>query len=147
MNDQPVTPASTAEVEQITPYLFREWAYDRQIVIYTVRDISRDTVETWVKSLQDTLETWPAGQPFLALFDLNFLEASLTPLIRDRLGGVMDSQHDLKGRSVLLMRKGFLVNLARLYLRNRRPGTRQRQIFFSRDEGLAWLAQELDKQD
>jgi hypothetical protein len=147
MNDQPMPPVSAPEVEQIAPNLFREWACDRQIVIYTVRDISRDTIDAWAKLILDTIDTWPAGHPFLALFDLNFPEASLTPYVRDRLGEVMDSQHNLKGRTVLVMRKGFLVNLARIYLRNRKLGIRERQIFFSREEGLAWLEQVLEKQE
>ena len=147
MIDQLPPPAPTSEVEQIAQNLFREWAFDRQIVIYTVRDISRDTIDAWSRLILDTIEAWPVGQPFLALFDLSFPEASLTPYVRDRLGEVMDSQHDLRGRTALVMRKGFLVSLIQIYLRNRRPGKRQRQIFFSRVEGLAWLAQVLEDQE
>jgi hypothetical protein len=147
MIDQPMPPVSTSEAEQIAPNLFREWACDRQIVIYTVRDIQRDTIDAWAKLILDTIEDWPAGWPFLALFDMNFPEASLTPFVRDRLGEVMDSQHDLKGRTALVMRKGFLVSLAQVYLRNQKPGKRERRIFFSRVEGLAWLDQALDRQE
>jgi hypothetical protein len=147
MIDQSPSPVSTSEVEQIAPNLFREWAYDRRIVIYTVRDMSRGTIDAWSRLILDTIEAWPTGQPFLAVFDLNFPEASLTPYIRDRLGEVMDSQHDLNGRTALVMRKGFLVSLAQIYLRNRKPGKRERRIFFSREEGLAWLAQALEQQE
>ncbi len=131
------------EPKPIMPGLLVEWTDDGQIVIFVVRDLSRPVIDAWVTELQAALDANPAGQPFLSLYDLNFPRVTLTPYAKARIGKVLEDHQNLSGRTALVMPRNFLVALAQIFLRGGKPGTRQRRIFHSREDGLAWLRESL----
>ncbi len=139
MSTSSLPPATSSAVEQITPYLAREWSHDKRIVIFTLRNLSFENIDACTKLLQETLAVWPPDQPFLMLFDALFKDVTVTPYLKSRLGAVIESHQNLSGRTALVMQKSFLVSLGQFFLRGRKPGSRQRQIFYTREEGMAWL--------
>ncbi len=48
-----------------------------QIVVFVFTDITVETVNTWMSSLRATVDTWPPGQPYLALYDLSNVQHSI----------------------------------------------------------------------
>ncbi len=131
--------ADPPESKQIMPGLRVEWTPDRQVVTFVVRDLSRPVVDAWVTELQAALDANPAGHPFLSLYDLNFPEVVLTPYVKARVGKVLEDQQNLSGRTALVMPRNFLVTLAQIFLRGARPGTRQRRIFHTTEDAMAWI--------
>lgn len=144
MTTVPEPPAPPADAEEVVPGLFVQWLYDRRIVVFIAHNVSHQTIDAWVEVLQNTLKDWPEDRPFLSLYEMSFPEATLTPYMRSKLGEVIETHQNLTGRTAAVVRKTFLVQLVNLFLRGRRPGIRQRQIFYDYNEGLEWLKEMLN---
>lgn len=50
------------EIETIAPSVIRSWSADRRLVIYTVEDEKRPTLDAWLASVESLSMGWPQGQ-------------------------------------------------------------------------------------
>jgi hypothetical protein len=138
-NKQPLPP----DVEYVAPGLTRQWLCDRKIILFIFKDVSHETVDACANGIIETIEKWPPEIPYLCAYNLCFPEASLTPYFRDRLKEVMERYRDRAGRTAIVIQRTFITNLAQFFLNTQKPGIRVRRIFFSLDEGVAWLKEAL----
>jgi hypothetical protein len=131
------TPPSAIEnpVEGLTI----EWIMDRRIVVYTIRDVSRTVANVWMDALESALASWTGDKPFLALYDVNFPGAVITPYARSRLSQMIDKFNSVYGRTAVVLPRSFTISVVELIFRARARGKRQRRIFTNYDQALNWL--------
>jgi hypothetical protein len=58
-------------VSRIGQELELEWYAGGSIVVYVLLDMLPEVLQTWSQVALDVLNDWPAGKPYLALYDLS----------------------------------------------------------------------------
>lgn len=122
-----------------------EWLDDGAIPVLTIRDVARGTIDIWFKLLVDIMKAWPADRPFVIMHHIDTQDAFLSPYIRSRVKDLDKVNADLNGRVALVLPRTFVAQIARIFLRTARRTGVMTEIFFKREEGLAWLEKLLRK--
>jgi hypothetical protein len=142
MNDP--LPPSKSDASQLSPTVTLEWLADDRIPLFSVPNVSRGTIDTWIGMLAEMMKSWPPDRPFVMLHDISTKGAILTPYVRDRVKGLEAVNPSLKGRVALVLPKTFVVQLVKLYLRTAQRTDVATEIFFDRETAQEWLKQVLD---
>lgn len=125
---------------QLAEGLYKEALHDERIVAYTITNLHRETIDLWANDARQVFEAWPTQWPFLNLQDFsankNF---TVTPYLKKRAEELTSTRPDFIGRTAVIVPKSFIAQAARLFLAALKNKKRQRQIFFTREDGLAWL--------
>ena len=132
--------------EKISEKVYRQWRFDRRLVVYKLLDSSRETVDTWVKSVIDVLKEVPTTQPFLAIYDVSDVLA-LTPYARKRSMDIVTAAQHHQGAYALVLSNAIVSNVMRLFVRREIDPTNRRFVsqFFHRDsEAQTWISQWLE---
>lgn len=122
--------------------LHQEWADDGRIVILTVNDTSMETLDTWAKTVQNTILAWPSDQPYLLVHDYSQVDLLLSTYIRRKSEELAQLRPELKGKVAIIFKKSVMAHLAQVALNtlwNKGYQARQRKVFFQREEALQWL--------
>ncbi len=144
-NEQSAAPQPThsEHVEQLSPGLTREWLCDRRIVVYTVTDVRRESVDAWVDTFKTDTMNWPANQPMLVIHDFTAPGAVASPYARARAQEIVEVCPEVKGRAALVLSPSVFNSLIHLFLNRQNASTpRVRKTFMSREQALAWLLSE-----
>jgi len=118
-----------------------EWMFDNQLIFISFKDMSRETVDLWVKTLAPLMKDWPRDKSFRVLYDASDPSISLTPYLRTRVAEFTRVSGGLNGRAGLLMAKSFVAQITQLFLRSQQHPGIQTRIFFNREEAFAWVSQ------
>src|SRR5262249_33856073 len=131
---------ASGPVEQLSSGLTREWIHDGQIVVFTVKDVRRETLDNWTAAFKEAINNWPADRLFRVIQDLR-LAGGITPYGRARGQEMFHTRPEVRVWSALVLPTTFANNLIRLFVRAHRSpdGTRVREFFNTREEALAWL--------
>ncbi len=140
-----VIPDPTAVTEEISLSIMREWLENRRIVVYTVRDTTRATVDICYDQMSKTYQEWPADRIYLGLNDFSGKGSVLTPYVQKRLRDLQAVRPDLHGYVAIVMPQGLLGQLVRLFVRANPAPVRKYNVFFSRTDGLRWLFSRLNE--
>lgn len=120
---------------------------DYRIVVYVVPNTRRETIQTWGEIATQTGVDWPPDQLYLGLHDFSSANIVLSPLAYQWANHMTRETAHLEGYFAGAVPKTptaiFLENLLNNNLLPRVPSLNMR-IFFSRNEGLQWLASLLD---
>lgn len=144
------TPAKTpiaAYTETISNSLELHWFHERRIFIFSLQDISRDTIDQWTILLATFKDEWPLDQPFLTMADFSHVKNfTLTPYIRAKIEPIMQSHADKAGRTAVVVPKIFTAQAVEMFMLSSpiRQEHRQRQLFYTVAEGLSWLEEGLN---
>src|SRR5678815_5629625 len=92
--DLPAMPAAGRKSDSVT----LEWVADGRIPVFTVGDVTRATIDTWLNLLADILRLWPTDREFTILHDVSIQNAFLTPYARERVKDLDAVNPNLKGR-------------------------------------------------
>ncbi len=122
--------------ETIAPGITREWIANNQIVVFTMATVARSSIDALLNHVKQLMIEWPADRPYLALYHVADTTNGPTPYIRERFRDVQTWRPDLKAHIALVATRNFQGKLIQIYARTRGAVV---QMFFSRDEGLAWL--------
>ncbi len=127
-------------VEQLSSGVTREWLHDRQIVVYTVKDVRRETIDTWTEAFKSDIGDWPADRLFRVVQDLR-LAGGTTPYGRARGQEMFRTRPEVRVWTALVLPDTFVNTLIRLFVRAQatRNATRVREFFTTREEALTWL--------
>lgn len=124
-----------------------EWLHSQQIVIYKVNEFTRQSINDSVETVMKIVRQWPAGQPYLALMDYTDNKSiTLTPYYRQRSEDLLKAFPFLKGRSAIVMTKSSVAYSIKFYVKHgtgQKQSTLKRDVFFSRQDALSWLEEEL----
>ncbi|MFP4437055.1 MAG: hypothetical protein ACLFVO_07390 [Chloroflexaceae bacterium] len=145
-------------VDEISPHLHRCWYASRRIVVYDIFDISRGIINDWAELALNTIQTWAAGQPYLALHNisyrgvamkysglhLNIINPAITDEGRQRLSAILREKENFQGCIAPLVSIHFSGYFTRVLtdkaLRNRPARNFQYKIFTEKEPALSWLA-------
>ena len=143
---QPPTSAgsSPSQVQEISPSLSIEWLLNRQIVLVTLKDMSRGTVNLWVDSVSPIMRDWPRSQSFRLIYNAADPRVALTPYLRTKLAEFNQFSGGLEGRVALILAKSFVGQMTQLFLRTQRHPGIETRIFFSYDEAFAWVSANIE---
>ncbi len=138
---QSVSPVAVASnIEQISPSVTREWLFDRQIVVYTLANPRRDTVDAWIDAFRSDIMSWPADRPFFVVHDFSVKGSASTPYARTRAQELVDMRPQLKGRAaVVLPQSSITIAMIQVFLSRQRKTARTQRAFARRDQAIAWL--------
>lgn len=128
-------------ITQLSPSVTREDLCNGQIVVFTLTDMTRKTVDVWAEACIEVMTTCHAeGRPILVLQDFSRQGVVNTPYSTERGKVIADLYPDLKGRTAFLLppnQEGLRIKLYMKRTVNQR--TRERDAFDTREEALAWL--------
>jgi hypothetical protein len=136
---------AASSTETLTPSLTKQTYHEGKIVAFTITDMHRATIDDWSKAATRALEDWPTALPFLSLQDFSTIDNfSFSPYIRQKSEEMVTPRPDIRGRTAIVLKKSFGARLVQVFLLAKKNKLRQRQLFFSREEALKWLAEWLD---
>lgn len=146
-DDQPgpsdVSPMEPSSIEQLSPGVKREWLFAGKIVVYTVTDSRRESVDAWISAFKSDLMGWSADRPFLLIHDISVRDAAATPYLLARVQEMVLVRPDVRGRAAIILPGNFVDQMIRIFLdRQEKRVThipRERKIFASREQAIAWL--------
>lgn len=132
-------------VEQLGHGVTREWIQDHQIVIFTLKDFSRPSIDTWIKATKETIDHRP-GETFYILHDHSTSGILvLTPYARERAKELTTHHPDVPTYVALIVPKTFITQLFVYFMSTQKRAKSMLKLFFSREKGLAWLNQMMAK--
>lgn len=136
-----------ANIEKIGDGVTLNWLHDKKMMIFTVSDSHRATVDLFIDKYIALLRIWPPEQPFLIGLATLHDDASVTPYIRERTQAVIDvaKERDITGRFALVLKRNFFLRLVRVFMQMNRQqgGPLETCIFFTQPEAVAWLEKAL----
>lgn len=128
---------------QLAPHITREDLCNGQIVIFTLTDMTRATVDVWIDACREVMTLChDEGRPMLILQDLSRQGVVNTPYSTERGKELSDLYPDLRGRTAFLLppnQEGLRIKL--FMRRTMNQQTRQRSAFDTREDALEWLMQ------
>lgn len=133
--------------EEINENFTLEWSHDGQIVIFHVTSIHRAMVDTWADKYIELLTDWESEGPFLTLHDFLYADSIImTPHMRRRSQEFVNLRPDVATRTAIVMPKSLFSNATRIFIQSLpQPNpNRIRKIFFSTEEALTWLEEDLE---
>lgn len=129
------------KIEEVLPGLTREELHQGHIIAYSVLQSTREVVSAWYERCLHDIETWDPARPLLLLQDMS--RVILTPFARTKAGELAKVRDDLSGRTGVVIAASTMGHLTRLFVDRTLQQTRQRRVFFSREDALAWLEEML----
>ncbi|HLA45108.1 MAG TPA: FHA domain-containing protein, partial [Aggregatilineales bacterium] len=133
---------STKGIQPVAIGVSFEWVSGGQIAVFSVKTISRQPIDLWLRWLETLLQDRKSDQPYLVLYDFSDPRFYLTSYIRGRMRGVLEGFPTLRGREAAVVSHGFLADIVRTYMRRDLRTVSeevQRSIFYDRDTALEWL--------
>lgn len=128
------------EDETLTAGLMREVLDDGKIIIFTLTDMTRDTVDAWVDGCIDAMRKCSEEKrPLLIVQDLSDPNISQTPYSKQRGAETTDAYPDVFGRIAFILPETVLADPIRKFMRSQPNQSRNRDAFHTREEALAWL--------
>ena len=132
-----------AQPEHLARGVMREVLDKGRITVFTLIDLADETVDVWVEACLDLMEHCrDEGQPLRILQDLARPGVVQTAYSRARGNTVTNAFPDLEGRIGYVMQPGITSQRVGRYVQGQEHHYRERHIFYSREEALAWLREE-----
>lgn len=131
---------NTPEPEQIAPRVTLQWLDNKQLVVYMVQSLTREATDAWVENALELFRQWPANKRILIVYDFTLCGGvALTPYIRKRAEELAIIRPEISGRVAVILPRSVGTQAARLFVLAKLKKSRVRRIFFTREEGLAWV--------
>ena len=129
-----------SEVEYLSPSVQQQWLYNRQILSFMIQDVTRQSVDIWIKGIMRAGAKWNPEKPFLIYYELQAVP--LTPYLRQRAIEITKMSMHLHGRTATVLPQHLGAPLLRIFmeydLRRIRSNIVQR-VFYKRDYAMEWL--------
>ncbi len=132
-----------SQVKEIAPGIIREWLVDGYVLCYTIKSVSRKSVDAWADDLIEKSKALPADCPFLLLQELADPALSLTPYVRSRVNDHRKACPNLRGRVALILPRTVMAGVIQFVIKQNSTALIQQRAFFDRESALAWLQEEL----
>lgn len=163
MTEQPPTPEATnptaddetpagatatadSPIEHVAEGVTKQWIHDGKILVMTMENPQRDTVDAWAEEMLRIHQAWPAAQRYLTLQDQSADSMTVTPYLRERAGEV--DKDALKfaqnGKLALVFPNTITNQIMRLVAGSfgQRHRSVKRKFFVDRDDAIAWLLED-----
>ena len=135
--------------EQINENFSVEWLEEDKIATFKVNSIKPHVIDTWADKVKEVMLAWPSNKILLTLHDYSATKNFVTTShLRRRSKENTQLRSDLDARTAVVMPDSFVIRMTSVLLRalpQPKKTSRQRRIFTSRAEALAWLSEALDE--
>lgn len=129
-----------SKVEYLTTKVSRQFVWGRRAVIYTVQHLADRHVDVWVNACLEFMgECVQVGQPLLVLQDLSSMQVYQTDYSQQRGNEVTHAFPELQGRIAFVLPDTLASRRIRHFVHSQKLDSRERQVFFDRQEALEWL--------
>ncbi len=132
-------------VEQLSPGVKLERLHNDQIFVFTITDVSRATIDTWANTIKDLTAGWPDEHRYYALNHFAGKDVSLTPYLRAKITELTGWRPEQGGYIAAVLPRTFFAQLMTLFLPTMNRRNMQNRLFFTREEGLAWVEKMMAK--
>ena len=133
-------------IEQLSAGVTLERLHDGQIFVFTITDVSRPTLDTWVDTIKRLTADSPEDRKYFALNHFEGKNVNLTPYLRAKIKELTDWRPAQGGYIAAVLPKTFFAQLMTLFLPAMNRSNMQSRLFFTRGEALAWLEKVLEKE-
>ncbi len=117
---------------------------DNQVLVCTIEKLPRNVVDAWIDvCLEEMKKCNEEGRPVLVLQDLSDSRAIQTPYSKTRGEEATEAYPELEGRTAYVMPDTPDNQRLKLFIQRQPHRYRERRIFFTFDEALAWLQEAL----
>ncbi|MCC6975946.1 MAG: hypothetical protein IT322_18225 [Anaerolineae bacterium] len=120
-----------------------ERLFEGQLVIFTLSDMKRETVDAWIDAclgeMRICLET---GRLLRVIQDLSHPAANHTPYSQKRGSEVTEAYPELKGYVAFILESSVEATRTQMFIRSQPHRYRVRDVFFDRDEAIIWIVQQ-----
>jgi hypothetical protein len=142
---KPISQTVESMVE-VAPGVLVNWLCDHQIVIMCLCDLSRSSVDAYIETSLQIIDTWPRDKPYLALKVLqpNHIMSRYLRYRTNEIGHRI-LECGLWGRSAIVCPDDESADLIDMAIRTDEIEVphMQRKIFSDQDQALDWLLQAL----
>lgn len=127
---------------EVVPGLTLETLYDGKIYIWTASQSSKEVIDAWYRAASEMLENWDdMTAPYLVLLDMS--RVVLSVYSRRRASAMAEIRPDVNGRTAVVVAATTMGHMTRLFVDKTLQKTRERRVFFSREDALFWLEEAL----
>jgi hypothetical protein len=137
---------TASPVEAFGESATRQFLADKRIVAHSITDSSRATLDSAFDMINDTLNNWTRGQIYLALNDFSILRVTSMSPSEKRLLETHYLAPEVLGFVAIIIPKGVVGQLLRMYFNTRGSMARQVHAFFTTEEALRFLLDKLNNQ-
>jgi hypothetical protein len=119
------------------------------IHVFTLTDITRPTVDTWIAAAKELLTKSNPDEPLYVVIDQSSMPGlTFSPYVREQLTHLYTVGRPGKGTNyaAVVLSRSFVVQIAVFFIRLVNRGNRiETQFFFKREEAVAWLQRAIGK--
>lgn len=101
---------NTPGLAELATGLTMEWLDGGQILAFTLEKVSRCTIDCYIDTYIEVMQTWPVEERARVLHDLSGREIALTPYFRKRLDDAQTTivELGLAGVSAVVLPRGIM---------------------------------------
>ena len=118
--------------------------YNDKILVFTVSDTSRQTIDAWITTTSTLVQNWPDDEPFFSLQDFSLRKTGPSPYSRAQAKKSTEAMKDKRGYIAVAMPKTITSQLLRLVWRGTNQNKTQMRVFANYALALAWLKEMVD---
>lgn len=123
-----------------------EWNEDHSLVIFTIQNSNRETIDEYIEANLDILRNWDQSDPIYKIQDLSHKNLNFTPYFRGRLNEVAASIKERKLNVVVAIVVGnsltghLMQAFGRLFATN--VSHLKQRYFVGMSDAQAWIDEE-----
>ena len=117
----------------------KEWLADGRIACYRFTSTGAEAAEKWYSEVVDLFTHWDRSQPLLLLIDLSEPDNMLSPEALRAAQAVSQISPDVAGKTALVIDSEEPAHNVTGLVEHVLEDTRERKIFGSEAEAVAWL--------
>jgi hypothetical protein len=110
-----------------------------KITIYTLDDVSQQTIDAWYEDYMMLLQECPHQECFYVLMDVSHPSIGLTPYLREKASQLINEHGHRQGYMAMVLESVWYTQLVRLFFVSHRRKVLRVNYFLNREEAMAWL--------
>lgn len=130
-------------MQEVAPDITLHWLHDHQIAYFTTRTVARTSWDGWLDTMLKMKREWPQDRPFLNLQDNLYQGAAFTPTVRQHSIQVSRYRPEIVQCTAVVLPKTIVAQFVQLFMRTFHEPNVDARVFFTVEDGLAWLVSKL----
>jgi len=128
-----------SSLQFITDHVTLEYLHDGHIAVFTIMDMSRESLDRWADKLKAVTLSWPTDRSALLVNHFASKNAGLTPYLRAKLQELQLWQPDRTGYVAAVFPRSITTQMVSIFLTAANRRNIQARIFFTREDAVNWL--------
>ncbi|MCC7448600.1 MAG: hypothetical protein IT324_14365 [Anaerolineae bacterium] len=128
----------TSSLQFITDHVTLEHLHDGRIQVFTLMDMSRESLDSWVAKIKEMTLSWPADRSALLVNHFASKNAGMTPYFRAKMQELQRWQPNRTGYIAAIFPRTVTTQMVSIFLAASRRNIQVR-IFFNREDAVSWL--------